>query len=95
MVIGLAIFLAVLLLLALIGWIIYRAAKIKAFNAHVVMYWLSSLSGIFTLAFFLTMDIPRMIKILVCIVLGAIFIFLAAYLQRRRQPSRKQPSRRS
>jgi tellurite resistance protein TehA-like permease len=88
MMIGLVIFLAILLLLALIGWIIYRATKIKAIKAHVVMYWLSSLTGIFTLAFFLTMDIERMIKILVCIVLGAVFIFLAAYLQRRRQPSR-------
>jgi len=93
--IGLAIFLAVLLILALIGWIIYRAAKIKAIKAHVVMYWLSALSGLFTLAFFLTMDIERIIKILVCIVLGAVFIFLAAYLQRRRQPERKQARRRS
>lgn len=88
MMIGLVIFLAILLLLALIGWIIYRAAKIKAIKAHVVMYWLSALAGIFTIAFFLSMDIPRMIKILVCIVLGAVLIFLAAYLQRRRQPRR-------
>jgi hypothetical protein len=88
MVIGLAIFLAILLVLALIGWVIYRAAKIRAIKAHVVMYWLSALTGIFTIAFFLTMDIPRMIKILVCIVLGAVFIFLAAYLQRRKQPRR-------
>jgi hypothetical protein len=88
MMIGLVIFLAILLLLALIGWIIYRTTKIKAIKAHVVMYWLSSLAGIFTLAFFLTMDIEKIIKILVCIVLGAVFIFLAAYLQRRRQLSR-------
>jgi hypothetical protein len=88
MMIGLAIFLAILLVLALIGWVIYRAAKIRAIKAHVVMYWLSALTGIFTIAFFLTMDIPRMIKILVCIVLGAVFIFLAAYLQRRKQPRR-------
>ena len=88
MMIGLVIFLAILLLLALIGWIIYRAAKIKAIKAHVVMYWLSALAGIFTLAFFLSMDLERMIKILVCIVLGAALIFLAAYLQRRRQPRR-------
>ena len=78
--------LAVLLSLAFIGWIIYRAARRKLIKAHLVMYGLSSLSGIFTLAFFLTMDIPRIIKILVCIVLGAVLIFLAAYLQRRRQP---------
>ncbi len=88
MMMGLAIFLAVLLVLALIGWVIYRAAKLRAIKAHVVMYWLAALTGIFTIAFFLTMDIPRMVKILVCIVLGAVFIFLAAYLQRRRQSRR-------
>jgi ABC-type Fe3+-siderophore transport system permease subunit len=78
--------LAVLLALAFIGWIIYRAARKKLIKAHLVMYWLSSLAGIFTLAFFLTMDIPRIIKVLICIVLGAALIFLAAYSQRRRQP---------
>lgn len=82
---------AILLSLAFIGWIIYRAARRKPIKAHLVMYGLSSLAGIFTLAFFLSMDIPRIIKILVCIVLGAAFIFLAAYMQRRRQPRRKQP----
>ena len=43
----------------------------------------SCLAGIFTLAFFLSMDIERIIKILVCIVLGAASISVAAYLQRR------------
>jgi len=86
--------LAVLLSLALIGWLIYRAVRRKPIKAHLVMYWLSSLSGIFTLAFFLTMDIPRIAKILVCIVLGAALIFLAAYSQRRRQPARSRPSSR-
>ncbi len=85
---------AILLSLAFIGWIIYRAARRKMIKAHLVMYGLSSLAGIFTLAFFLTMDdIPRIVKILVCIVLGAIFIFLAAYTQRRKQPARKQARR--
>lgn len=86
--------LAVLLSLALIGWLIYRAARRRQIKAHLVMYWLSSLSGIFTLAFFLTMDIPRIAKILVCIVLGAALIFLAAYSQRRRQPAPSRPSSR-
>ncbi len=76
----------IILALAFIGWLIYRAARRKLIKAHLVMYGLSSLAGIFTLAFFLTMDIPRIIKVLVCIVLGAVLIFLAAYLQRRRQP---------
>jgi tryptophan-rich sensory protein len=86
--------LAVLLSLALIGWLIYRAAKKRQIKAHLVLYWLSALSGIFTLAFFLTMDIPRIAKILVCIVLGAALIFLAAYYQRRKQPAKSRPSRR-
>jgi hypothetical protein len=77
---------AIILSLAFIGWIIYRAVRKKEIKAHLVMYGLASLAGIFTLAFFLSMDIPIIVKILVCIVLGAIFIFLAAYLQRRKQP---------
>jgi len=87
--------LTVLLSLALIGWLIYRAVKRKPIKAHLVLYWLSALSGIFTLAYFLTMDIPRIVKILVCIVLGAALIFLAAYFQRRKQPVKSRaPSRR-
>ena len=74
---------AVILSLAFIGWLIWWAVKRKPIKAHLVMYGLSCMAGIFTLAFFLSMDIDRMIKILVCIVLGAVLIFLAAYLQRR------------
>ena len=77
---------AVILSLVFIGWIIYRAVKRKTIKAHIVMYLLSCLAGIFTLTFFLTMDIPQIVKVLVCIILGAVLIFLAAWLQRRRQP---------
>jgi len=73
----------VILSLAFIGWLIWWAVKRKPIKAHMVMYGLSWLAGIFTLAFFLSMDIERMIKILVSIILGAVLIFLAAYLQRR------------
>jgi hypothetical protein len=86
--------LTVLLTLALIGWLIARAVKRKPIKAHLLLYWLSALSGIFTLAYFLTMDMPRIVKILVCIVLGAALIFLAAYSQRRKQPARSRPSAR-
>ena len=79
---------AVLVSLAFVGWLIYRMVKGKPIKAHLVMYGLSCLTGIFTLAFFLTMDIPRIIMVLVCIMLGAALIFLAAYLQRRRQPDK-------
>jgi hypothetical protein len=78
----------ILLSLAFIGWLIWWAVKRKPIKAHLVMYGLSWLAGIFTLAFFLSMDIDRMIKILVSIILGAALIFLAAYSQRRRQPSK-------
>jgi len=74
---------AIILALALIGWLSWRAAKRKPIKAHLVMYGLSCASGIFTLAFFLSMDIDKMIKILVSIILGAVLIFLAAYLQHR------------
>jgi len=77
--------LAVILSLAFIGWIIWLAAKRKSIDAHSAMYGLSILTGIFTLAFFLSMNIPQIIKVLSCIILGAALIFLAAYFQRRRQ----------
>lgn len=73
----------ILLGLAFIGWLIWMAVKRKPIKAYMVMYALSWLTGIFTIAFFLSMDIDRMIKILVSIVLGAIFITLAASMQRR------------
>jgi len=77
---------AVLLGLAFVGWLVWRAAKKRTINAHMVMYGLSCASGIFTLVFFLSMDIDKMIKILVSVILGAALIFLAAYLQRRQLP---------
>ncbi len=39
------------------------------------------------LAFFLSMDIPQLIKIVISIVLGIALIFLAAHIQRRQQDS--------
>ena len=78
---------AILLSLAFIGWLIWWAIKRKPIKAHLVMYWLSILAGIYTLAFFLSMDMPLIIKVIVCIVLGVVLIFLATYLQRRQQPS--------
>lgn len=79
---------AVILSLAFIGWLIWRAVKKKTIIAHTVMYGLSILAGIYTLAFFLTMDIELIIKVIVCIVLGVCLIVLATYLQRRRQPTK-------
>lgn len=72
--------------LAFIGWLIWRAAKKKPIKAHLVSYGLSCVAGIFAFAFFLSMDFPEMVKILVCIVLGSVLIFIAAWFQRRVKP---------
>ena len=82
-----AITVAILASLGFIGWVIYRAVKAKPIKAHVVAYAVACVTGVFTLAFFLSMDIPQLIKIVVCIFLGIALIILAAYLQRR-QPSK-------
>jgi len=73
----------IILSLAFVGWVAWRAAKRKAVKAHMAMYGLSCMAGIFTLAFFLTMDVSKMIKILVCIILGSTLIYVAARLQQR------------
>ncbi|MFC1983709.1 hypothetical protein ACFLVO_01665 [Chloroflexota bacterium] len=78
---------AVLASLAFIGWLIYRAVRQKPIRAHTVTRVLAYVAGIYTFAFFLSMDIPQLIKIVVSILLGAILIVIAAYIQRRRQQS--------
>ena len=74
---------AVLLGLVFVGWLVWRAVKKRSINAHMVMYGLSCASGIFTLVFFLSMDIDKMVKILASVILGAALILLAATIQRR------------
>ena len=80
---------AVLASLVFISWLIYRAVKQKPVRAHTVTRVLAYVTGIYTFAFFLTMDIPQLVKIVVSILLGAALIVLAAYLQRRRQPGKQ------
>jgi hypothetical protein len=82
---------AVLASLAFIGWLIYRAVKGKPFTlkAHTVTYGLACVAGVFTFGFFLSMDIPQLVKVMVSIFLGMVLIVLAAYLQRRRQPDKQ------
>lgn len=76
-------FIGIVLSLAFIGWLIWHAAKKKVVKAYMAMYGLSCVAGIFTLAFFLTMDMSKTIKILACIIFGVILIYLAARLQQR------------
>ena len=78
---------AILASLGFIGWVIFRAVKGKPIKAHVISYAVACVTGVFTLAYFLSMDIPQLIKIVVCILLGVALIVMAAYLQRR-QPSK-------
>ena len=73
--------------LVFIGWLVWRAAKKKQVRAYMAMYGLSCVAGVFTFAFFLSMDLPKMFKILICIILGAALIFMAAWSQRRVKPS--------
>ncbi len=73
-----------------IGWLIYRAVKGRPFmfKAHTVTYAVACVAGVFTYGFFLSMDIPQLVKIVVSILLGIALIILAAYFQRRRQMSK-------
>lgn len=75
---------AVLASLALIGWLVFRAVKQKPIKAHTVTRALAYLTGLYTFAFFLSMNIPLLIRVVVSILLGAIMIVLGASLQRRR-----------
>ena len=78
---------AVIASLFFIGWIIYRILKRHSLKAHVVMYGLSCVAGAYTFAFFLSLDIPQLIKILASLLLGVALVILAALLQRR-QPQK-------
>ena len=78
----------VLASLALIGWLIYRAVKQKPIKAHTIARALAYLTGLYTFAFFLTMNIPLLIQVVVSILLGAVLIVLGATVQRRRQTER-------
>jgi hypothetical protein len=72
--------------LAFIGWLIWRAVKRKPIKAHLVSYILACIAGVFTFTFFLSMDLPEVVKILVSIILGGVLIFIAAWFQRRVKP---------
>lgn len=75
---------AVLASLALVGWLVYRAVRQKPINAHTIVRALAYLTGLFTYAYFLTMDIPLLIRVVVSIMLGAVLIVIGATIQRRR-----------
>jgi 4-amino-4-deoxy-L-arabinose transferase-like glycosyltransferase len=82
---------AVVLSLVFIGWLIWLAARKKPISAHFMMYMLSTLSGVYALAFFFSMNIEIIIKVLVSIVVGAFLIFLAASQQRKPPDKTEKP----
>ena len=77
---------AVITSLVFIGWLIFRGVKQRLVRAHTITRGLAYVTGVYTFAFFLAMDFPQLVKVLVSILLGALLIVLAAYIQRRRQP---------
>ncbi len=68
-----------------VGWLIWRAVKKRPIKVHLVMYGLSVLTGILSIVFFMTMDLPIIAKVMSAIALGGVLIFLAARMQRRSQ----------
>jgi hypothetical protein len=80
---GAVIAVAVLATLAFIAWIIVRAVREKAVKAHFVSYGIAVIAGIFTYAYFLSLDFPQIIKIVASIILGILLIIFAALYQRR------------
>jgi hypothetical protein len=80
---------AVLASLAFIGWLIYRAVRQRQVRAHTVTRAVAYVAGLYTFAFFLSMDIPLLIKVVASILLGAALIVLAASLQRRQSGNRR------
>jgi hypothetical protein len=75
---------AVLAALGFIAWLIVRAVRQRSIKAHFISYGVAIIAGIFTYAYFLSLDFPQLIKILVSIVLGIILIIIAALYQRHR-----------
>ncbi len=75
----------VILSLALIAWLIWRAATGRGVTAHLVMYAIASICGVFTYSFFLGMDVPNPLKVFGSIIVGALLIVFGAWLQSRRQ----------
>jgi hypothetical protein len=80
---GAAIAVAIIGSLAFIVWLILRAIRAKSIKAHIVCYGISLLAAVFTYAYFLSLDVHHIIKVVISIVLGVVLIFIAARHQSR------------
>jgi hypothetical protein len=76
--------LAIIAILIFVGWLIYRSIRQRTVKAHFVSYGIAIIAAVFTYAYFLSLDYPKLIKILGSIVLGVILIIVAALYQRHR-----------
>jgi len=74
---------SVLAILAFLAWFIFWAIKEKSLKAHSVSYGVAVIAAILTYAYFLSMDLPQLIKILVSILLGIILIVVGGFYARR------------
>jgi len=74
---------AVLAILVFLGWFIFWAIREKSLKAHSVSYGVAVVAGILTYAYFLSMDLPQLIKIVVSILLGIILIVVGGIYARR------------
>ena len=86
---GIVIIIATFAILGFIDWLFYRAIRGSQVKPHHVTYGIAVVTGIFIYGFFLSMNIPQPIKILLSIILGIILIILATLLQLRRQSSKQ------
>jgi hypothetical protein len=80
---GAVIAVAVLATLGFIVWIIVRAVKERTIKAHSISYGIAVIAGIFTYAYFLSLDFPQLIKVVASIILGIVLIVFGALYQRR------------
>ena len=78
-----AVTIAVLASLGFIVWFIFWAIKAKSLKAHSVSYGIAVVAGILTYTYFLSMDLPELIKIVVSILLGIVLIIIGGLYARR------------
>jgi hypothetical protein len=78
-----AISVGVIATLGFIAWFIVWAIRGKSLKAHSVSYGVAVIAAILTYAYFLSMDLPQLIKIVVSILLGIILIIIGSIYARR------------
>ncbi len=77
-----AVAVAIIATLGFIAWFVAWAIKERGVRAHSVSYGVSIVAAIMTYAYFLSMDLPQLVKILVSIILGIVLIIGGALYAR-------------